>query len=104
MPVTRRDVLRNGVDEGQAPAQMPQLAHSSASTTAIAERACTGLVGAMLIAAYGQSATHRSHPLQFAASTCATGCAAERVHQGSVTSRMVSAPASHHNAAGEVQY
>ena len=35
MPVRSVAPERNGVDEGQAPTQIPQLAHSSASTTAI---------------------------------------------------------------------
>ena len=35
MPVTSSAALRNGVDDGQAPAQMPQLVHRSASTWAI---------------------------------------------------------------------
>ena len=34
MPVTSSAALRNGVDDGQAPAQMPQPAHRSASTCA----------------------------------------------------------------------
>ena len=34
MPVTSCAALRNGVDDGQAPAQMPQPTHRSASTTA----------------------------------------------------------------------
>ena len=35
MPETSSGTLRNGVDEGQAPAQMPQAAQRSASTTAL---------------------------------------------------------------------
>jgi hypothetical protein len=34
IPVTSRSLLRNGVEDGHAPVQMPQLAHSAGITTA----------------------------------------------------------------------
>jgi hypothetical protein len=73
MPGTSSDLRRNGVEVGQAPAQMPQAVHNSAFTTASFSYARPSVRGARLTALYGQSATQRPQPLQFGRLTTAAG-------------------------------
>src|SRR5271157_3536551 len=71
IPGTRSDIRRNGVDVGQAPAQMPQATQYPGSTTASASKVRPSLRGSMVMALYGQSFTQRVQPLQLARSTLA---------------------------------
>ena len=64
MPVTRSATERNGVDDGHAPAQMPQPAHRAGSTTACRSAGLPSVRGCIVTAAYGQSAKQRPQPLQ----------------------------------------
>ncbi|HRO61915.1 MAG TPA: hypothetical protein PK177_22615, partial [Burkholderiaceae bacterium] len=82
-----RSPRRKGFADGQAPAQMPQAAQRSSSTTAIRPRppGC----GAIAIAAYGQSSKQRSQPLQFAGSTFAAWGRGLRDNQGAAASATV---------------
>ena len=73
MPVTSSWILRNGVEEGHEPAQMPQLAHRSGSTWAISAPGLPLACATMVIAEYGQSSKQRSQPLQCSGCTSATG-------------------------------
>ena len=51
MPLTSSATWRNGVDDGHAPAQMPQLAHRSASTCASSRPGLPFGCGTIVIAA-----------------------------------------------------
>src|SRR5512134_1020160 len=101
IPLVSSVMLRNGVDEGQAPAQMPQLAHSEPSTTAMRAPSRLSGCGAIVTAAYGQSAKQRAQPLQFAGSTCATGAGRGCGSSGHTSNSTVSAPENSHTAAGD---
>ena len=50
MPVTRRSLRRNGVEDGQAPMQMPQATQRSAFTSTSCGKGWPSLRGARVIA------------------------------------------------------
>src|SRR6516164_11640401 len=59
IPGTRSDILRNGVDVGQAPAQRPQPTQYPGSTTASPSNGRPSLRRSMVMALYGQSLIQR---------------------------------------------
>ena len=78
MPVTSSATLRKGVDEGQAPTQMPQPAHQVGVD--LRHLAADALVRVRNHGdgGVGQSSKQRRQPLQLPASTTATGTGALR--------------------------
>ena len=92
MPGTSSLARRNGIDVGQAPAQMPQLTQRRGSTTASRSNARPSVRGIMVIALYGQSRAQRVQPLQLARSTTATGARLSGGSQGSASRIRISAP------------
>ena len=98
----RRPALRNGVDDGQEPTQIPQLAHRSALTCAICRPRRPLAWGTIVIAANGQSSKQRRQPLQLAGSTCATGAAAGCGRKGSPSSNSSAALSSSQTTPADV--
>ena len=82
MPVTSASSRRNGVDEGQAPVQMPQPAQRFGSTCAWRGCGRASVRATIVTASYGQSAKQRAQPLQLARFTRAAGARGTRVAQG----------------------
>jgi hypothetical protein len=89
MPGIRSLARRNGVEVGQAPAQMPQATQFEALTTASCSKGRPSLRGCMETALNGQSSVQRVQPLQFFRSTAATGARRSGGSQGRTASIMV---------------
>jgi hypothetical protein len=92
IPGTSALARRNGIEVGQAPAQMPQLTHRPGLTTASRSNARPSVRGIMVMALYGQSLAQRVQPLQLARSTTATGARLSGGSQGSMSRIRTSAP------------
>src|SRR5512141_436743 len=102
MPVTRSAMLRKGDEDGQAPTQMPQPAHRSASTCASWRTPRIGC-GTMVTAAYGQSSKQRPQPLQLTGSTTAIGTGAGCDVSGSANNASSVPANANQTNAGEVE-
>ena len=106
IPETISSMRRNGVDDGQAPTQIPQAAHKSSITDACCGWWRLSVRAIITTAPNGQSAAQRAQPLQWARSTCATRDSRRatlprgRTH-GSIANIAVSAAASTHTVGAD---
>ena len=85
MPVASVSSRRNGVEDGQAPVQMPHPAQSAGIDLRLAR--VRARVGARTIttASYGQSAKQRAQPLQLSRLTRAAGARGTRTAGGAAS-------------------
>ena len=104
MPVTSSAIERNGVDDGQAPAQIPHATQSSGITRACPGARFASVRGPMTTAPNGQSTKQRPQPLQFSGLTRATGWRGARTSHGSASVSAAKPATATHSAAGDDRY